>query len=284
MASALNDEMHVQPVDGAGRPYALAGVPGRSITNIVQSPTKGFDLILSPLAVGNSPAARRRLFVRHGYMHNAAGAAVKCGLGPQLATTKYECGQISSAGVYTSDTTDFVDAGASDFAVSTTVNDTGCILSASEKWNLSKIVVGAAEGGVAGTYALSYWNGASWAALTSYLVDTPDWTAAATTYLTFFLPSDWATGGQTDAAADISALSGKYAIKIKATTAPTVSGAQITSGLIARLDRVQTIGAAAGAEIVGRYPIICSRGDSLIAYWGTAAATSYVVASGDNNP
>lgn len=281
---ALPDEKWVQPRDGGGAPLSLAGNPDNDISNIAISPTKGFDLILSPLAVGSSTAARRRLFVRYGYMFNAAGAAVKCGLGPKLATTKYECGQITSAGVYTSDTTDFIDAGASDFAVSTTTDNTGCILAASEKWNLAQIVVGAAEGGVAGTYALSYWNGASWAALTSYLIDTPSWAAAATTYLTFAPPSDWATGGQTDAAADISALSGKYAIKVKATTAPTVSGAQITSGLLARLERMQTIATVAGAEIVGHFPIICGRGESLISYFGTANAASYVAAAGDNNP
>ena len=235
------------------------------------------------------PRSGKRAFVRRAFLFNNSGSAGRVGIGSRFGIqtvggvyTKYECGQIGATGVYTRDTTDFIDAGANDFAVSTTVDNTGCILAAYQPWNFAKIVVGTAEGGVAGVYAYQYWNGTAWTALTP--VDTLDWASATTQYLRFNLPIDWAMGGTDDAGNAISELVGKYALKVKATTAPTVAGALVTSGLLGTIQDMRRVAAGAEAEIASymeQAVAVVGDGDSFTVLWPAADATNYVSITGE---
>lgn len=263
-----------QSSDANGRPLTLPGNPDWTFAHVVMSPTKGFDIL-------KSPTTGKRLFVRRAHMYNAAAGAM-CGLGPILALAKWGGGQIDASGVYTDDTTDLQDVGANDFPTCTLSTDnSGFIIGATEKWNVSQLVVGTAHAGGAPAYEFTYWNGSAWTALAAYIVDTPSFAGAATVYFSFFPPGDWVIGGTPVATVPTT----RYNIRVRATTAPTATVALIGQAKVARIEDLRQVAATTGVDFMtlGSEPVIVSSGDSLTAYWQTANAAYFVSFAGQEN-
>jgi len=111
-------------------------------------------------------------------------------------TTAPQIGQgwiVPSTAQWTDDTTDMTDAGTGDVALLPTyplVGD-GMYFGYGEKFCKLKVTTSQARTGTA-TLALKYWNGSSWAAVTTVEDDSTGWSESAGTLLVHFVPpSDW---------------------------------------------------------------------------------------------
>ena len=265
----------VQPRDGNNNVITHPGNPYTEFANILQSPTKGFDVAYSPRG------ATSRLMAYRGYMYNASASTVKAGLGNELLTSKWGGGTMAVGGAYTDDTAHIQATATTLFPVSTLVDNTGFIVGSTERWNHMKIVVGTADNsGFAIVYAFHYWNGA-WTSLAGYLVDTPSFAAAATTYLTFMPPGDWIAGGTPVDTVPTT----RFNIRVTATTAPDTTAALIGKAKIAHIRTMKTLLTVSGGVLdLANYPVIGGVGENLVTYWSTAHAASYIDLAGDETP
>ncbi len=145
-----------------------------------------------------------------------------------LPDSMWAAGQVTAAGVYTADTADAQDADTNDFALETTTNGDGFLVSADVPFGVLSLDITTAS--VTGTpvRVLEYWNGA-WTTLPATQVivgpvTSAHWVAAETLIL-FESPVDWVVGGT---GTNVPAT--RYNIRVRATTAPTG-----TAGLARRI-------------------------------------------------
>jgi hypothetical protein len=103
----------------------------------------------------------------------------------------------------------------------TTTNNDGFLAYASQKFNKLTLTISQAQTG-APVYTYEYYNGSTWAALTTTAV--PDYTTLASDTLEFNIPIDWNIGDGTE----VGGSEDFYAIRALATTAP-ATAVQITS-------------------------------------------------------
>ena len=170
-----------------------------------------------------SPGVGKNLVFVGATLNNRSGAGQIVGLGFKFNNASWLAGQWDdSAGAsYIDDTTDAQDAGADDFALFSTVNNDGLIIQSTTKFSLIGMTVTTAEGG-SPVYEYNYWNGSAWTTLTT--LEVPSAYTEAEHTIAFVAPSDWAKVVTGDTPVDTDGLSdGHYAIRVRATTAPTTA-------------------------------------------------------------
>ncbi|MCP3682686.1 MAG: hypothetical protein GY861_08360 [bacterium] len=240
-------------------------------------PVSKYSEICKTAAV--SPDSGKNLVFRGATLHNREGNDNNLGMGWKFTDGLWKAGQIDDSATpdYIDDTTDAQDAGADDFALFTTTNNDGFAIQSGKKFNLIGITISTAEIG-APTYEYTYWNGSAWTAVT--LIDTPDYTGAGDTYLSFETPIDWAVSDGT-AVTTNGMTSGQYAFRARATTAPGTAPLATLMWVVQIFDWKE---ANADNSILNFDPFsdIGTEGfggSSLIPYFGTASANNMVSVS-----
>lgn len=158
-----------------------------------------------------------------------------------------------------------------------TANNDGFLVGSNEKFGLVGFVVSQAEAG-SPVYTYKYWNGSSFATLTTYAVPTTYGTSAEV-LIVFAPPSDWAVGGAITSVTGISQT--KYNIYMKATTAPS------TAVIVSRFYAAQPIDyqpnladktAFSWQSVTPELSLNLNSGDYLLPYFATANAKNMVMA------
>lgn len=198
---------------------------------------------------------KESIYIHRYEINNNSGSDATCGIGYKLLDADWVAGQWDdSAGAsYTDDTTDAQDAGSDDFALTTTTNNDGFVVQADRPFSLVGITVSTAEAG-SPVYEYSYWNGTAWTTFTP-LVE-PDFTGAGDTLIVFPEFLDWTALASGDTPVDTDGLTaGNYAIRVRATTAPSTAPLATLLWVDVALDLIGVVPTGASApldEIPGR--------------------------------
>lgn len=215
------------------------------------------------------------------YVHKitlGVNANANVGWGYRLLDGEYKAGQWddSEGASYTDDTTDAQDAGAGDFALFTTTNNDGFVVQADQKFNLVRIDTNTAPSGGSPAYEYTFWDGSAWTALTT--ISTPSYSADTSTVLLFQVPPTWARLAAADTPVATDGLTaGKFAIRIRATTAPSSAGGTAAKIVpIMLLDYIANVTAGAAAE--GSYDngIMVPHNHPIIPFYSVADAGNVV--------
>lgn len=202
-----------------------------SVSSIRESfSSYGNDVLLT----APSSPVKQNIMIHQADIANNSGSDAALGYGYQLINSKWAAGQWddSSTGTeFTDDTTDAQDAGTNDFAITTTTNNDGCIISASEPFDMVGFTVSTAEVG-SPVYEYAYWNGSAWTTFTPIVE--PDFTASETA-IVFGAFNDWAV------AAGSGTTAAHYAIRIRATTAPSTAPLAAVLWTVKMLDLVGVV-------------------------------------------
>jgi hypothetical protein len=211
-------------------PYRLRGLLQQTDEGLLWTPPS----VRVNQAGGDPPASITRQLLE-GFsiawagLQNRSGSTVVVGVGGRLPNRYWRAGQwVNAAGTpFTDDTVDAQSAAATDFPLETlTVND-GFVVASPYPFNAISIRCATASTGV-GVRAVSYSNfaGSGWTTLTNLFVQ--DVLLAGTQYVTatenlfvFGAPADW---GQTQVGGLSGIPGGLYAIRVQATTVPTLAG------------------------------------------------------------
>ncbi len=162
----------------------------------------------------------------YGYkLSNRTAGNVNCALVGLLEDSKWGAGQVTTAGVYTADTTDAQDVGADDFQLQNKDEaGSGHLISCDVPFGAIGYDISTASVGAAIENVIEYWNGA-WTAIAAagMLKDIPraagvQWTANEFLVL-FDPPGDWAVGGT-----GVNVPATRYNLRMRATVAGTTSG------------------------------------------------------------
>lgn len=193
---------------------------------------KGSDELLT----APSSPIRQSIIVHKVDVANNSGSDAACGYGYKILDANWKAGQWDDSATpkITDDTTDAQDAGADDFALTTTTSNDGHVVSAAEPFELVGYTVSTASVG-SPVYEYAYWNGSAWTAFE--VIVAPDFSATGETALAFSAPSDWAKGGSgTDELDD-----DQYHIRVRATTAPSTAPLATQLWVVRLLDLVGTV-------------------------------------------
>ena len=213
-----------------GYPYRLRGPSqSQSDTGII-IPSPSYKLNSVGANITSSAVPMNGVGLRSYALQNRSGSTGVAGLGVRIPNRYWIGGKYTDATTtYADDTTDAQDAGTADFVLETTTNNDGCIVAARCPFNAISIDVGTASAGGTPVRVLHYSNaaGTGWTALTNYLILTgagANLSATGTTIanealVVFAPPSDW--GVVTALSTDLPA--GYYALRIQATTAPSMT-------------------------------------------------------------
>lgn len=207
---------------------------------------------------------------------NSSGGDASCGWGIELLSAEWKAGQWDNSEdpAYVDDTTDAQDSGTDDFALTTTTNNDGYVVQAREPFNIVGIDVSTAEAG-SPTYEYTFWDGSAWTTLPTLAV--PDYTGTGVEFLTFLKPNTWAALASGDTPVDTEGLTaGYYAIRCRATTAPSTAPLATDLWVVKLLDYVETVGD--GNSIVKEYrsgkAILAGR--NIVPYCSTANAANWI--------
>jgi len=260
-----------------GKWHLIDSAPGKLID--------GGDPTVSTNALFTHPRSETgglTLQVAYANLQNRSGGAAHVGLGVRIPTTLWKAGQWTNATTtYTDDTTDAQDVGANDFALETTTDNDGFIVSSAVKFNAICLDIGTAS--VTGTpvRTLEYSTGTTtWTAITNGIVmpvSGGHWTAAET-LIWWIPPVDWtvlAAGHGTGVS------TGQYAIRVRSTTAPTGTAGLADSMSVHRI--YWSLEGLADNNVYeiplgGMYAPLELNGDALVAAFSTANVQNRVTA------
>lgn len=228
------------------------------------------------------PVTVRGAMALTGYtLHNRSGGAATLGIGFKLRNDQWKAGQWTEVGsVYTDDTVDAQDDGASDFALEVAAtNDDGFVILSSVKWDWLSLNVGLTND-ASSTRAFRYSGatGSAWVASPSNIfldeiTGTADNIATGENLLVWTPPQDW---GKTLGLTGIS--DGWYAFNCRSTTAPATTAALATAIEIGTL--VNVVENVADNSTVSEE--ICDYwepfGDAIVAFFSTANGGNRVAA------
>jgi len=165
-------------------------------------------------------------------IHNRSGGSVVIGVGGRLPVEMWTAGQIVAAGTFTDDTPDAQDAGANDFALTTTTNNDGFGIFSLIPFNLASIIVGTAAAGGSPVWDLAYTlAGGTWSIITNAYVS-PLFTSTGEQLIWFEPPTDWAPA---EAGHGTGVPVGSYGLRCRATTAPSGTAALATNIVLGRV-------------------------------------------------
>lgn len=165
-------------------------------------------------------------------IHNRSGGSAYVGIGGRLPQSLWTAGQIVAAGSYTDDTMDAQDAGANDFALTTTTNNDGFGVFGLVPFSIVSIIVGTAAAGGSPAWDLAYTKaGGSWGTITNAYVS-PLFTSTGEQLIWFEPPTDWAPA---EAGHGTGVPTGQYGIRVRATTAPNATAGLATNIVVGRM-------------------------------------------------
>lgn len=223
-----------------------------------------------------SPASGTTLAISEIEVQNRSGSSINLGWGRKLPDAGWKAGQwddSDSSSKYSDDTTDAQDTGANDFALTTTTANDGFVVQALRRFNLVGITQGSTTEAGSPVYEFRYWDGSSWTNLT--LIDTPAFTTATDTYLSFGIPNDWSKGGDTNDGIDTD----KYALRVRATTAPSTAPLATLIWVVELLDFAESVSdnnSIVYSSSDPRQQKALEGGEGIIPYYGTANANNLV--------
>lgn len=244
---------------------------------LVNFPSVGKDNVLT---APTSPL-KEKIDVLEVQVGNSSGADASCGWGYEILDANWTAGQwvdnvnTAVAVTITMDTTDAQDAGVNDFALTTTTNNDGFVVMANKFPNIIRIDIGD-NAGSAPTLEYTYWNGSAWATLQTVL--TPNLQATGDQYVVALTPHDAAVAtSSSTAVVNNGVTSGYYAVRVRATTAP--SGAALADELsvVHLMDFVEKV--ADGNATVEEYnpgTKLIPSGHSLVPFCSTANAGNWI--------
>lgn len=197
---------------------------------------------MPPLAGRNAVGFATQFAVQNLTVQNRSGSTAIIGWGGRLPadSTLWKAGQWTQAGTkYTDDTPDAQSAASGDLALTTTTNNDGFIVLSQIPFNLLSLLISQITTG-APVYEVAYSAaGGAWTVLTlANLLVAPGFTATGEQLLWWETPGDWAV---TVAGHATGIPTGYYAIRVRATTAPTQAAiaSQLVPGVLA--DSVKTV-------------------------------------------
>lgn len=223
-----------------------------------------------------SPASGKNLVFLGATVNNRSGGAAIVGVGFKLHNDRWKAGQWddSETASYTDDTTDAQDSGTNDFALFTTTNDDGFVVQSLDKFGIIGIDVTTAEVG-SPTYVVEYWNGTAWTDLGT--IEEPTDYDIAEHAIVFSPPIDWTALAAGDTPVDTDGLTaGYYAIKVDASAAPTTAPLAKTLWVAKLYDYKEAVAdnAVLNFNVEDSIGVALQAGESIIPYFGTAAATN----------
>jgi len=231
-----------------------------------------------PLASPNTIGLATQFAVQNLTVQNRSGSTAIVGWGGRLPAdpTLWKAGQWTQVGTtYTDDTPDAQSAASGDLALTTTTNNDGFVVLSQIPFNVLSIILSQATTG-APVYEVAYSAaGGAWTVLTlANLLVAPNWTALGEQLLWWETPGDWAV---TVAGHATGIPTGYYAIRVRATTAPTQAAiaSQLVPGVLA--DSVKTV--ASDAVVTWSY----ASSECLVAPQCNALAIVISVASDQNH-
>ena len=209
-----------------------------------------------------------------GLQQRAAAADLTVGIGFRLRNDQWKAGQWTEVGsVFTDDTVDAQDIGASDFALETTTANDGFVILSAVPFNWVSVNVGTAGIGAGTVGAVRYSNavGSGWVTLgTNQTFDASDnFTrtagvnfAAGENVFAWHPPLNW---GKTRGLTGIS--DGWYALNVRATTAPTTAAlaTALEIGTLVAVGNVDDDGTFGQEQAYHWEPF----GDAIVAYFST---------------
>lgn len=237
---------------------------------------KGKDRVLE---APTSPI-NQRIDVLETQVGNSTGSAASMGWGYEVLDSEWKAGlwDDSATPAYIDDTEDAQDVGTGDFPIgSDTVANDGCVIQATDKFNIVRFDIGTAEVGSASVSEFTYWNGSAWATLQT--LEAPDFTSTGDQYLTFLTPADWAPLVSTDAPVSDDELdAGKYAIRLRFTTAAGTSAPIADELSVVRLlDYVESVAdGAAATEEYSPGTMQVPAGSAVVPYASTADNNNWI--------
>jgi len=212
-----------------------------------------------------SPASQQVLLHSYG-VYNANSAVCDVGLGISLSSAESFFYTLVSGLAVAQKV-----QSASAVTLFTTSNNDGILIEAKVPFGYIIVNLSQAQTG-SPVYAYQYWNGVSWAALTT--TTTTSYSSTGFAYITFKAPADWVTGdnGYTS--------NNYYSIRVLATTAP--SQAVQGSGVVVAKWISYQEQLAAGARLQVTFnmrPILLEGSESLAPFFGSAFVQNAVEAS-----
>lgn len=212
-----------------------------------------------------SSSADKQLQVHEILLTNGSGGSIDMSAVKRLAVTDRDIKKLDSGTI--TDVPDSSLDGETFFAA----NDDALIIGSRRKFGAVSLVVDNVDDG-SGVYAYQYYNGSSWATLTTYDAPTA-YNTLQTENILFPPPHDWALGGDTD---DYDG--DKYYIRVVSTTAP-ISVASFDAGedfwvgtIMTYAPQIAANGQLALSISDPHYPFLFEAGQSIVPYFGTANA------------
>jgi hypothetical protein len=129
---------------------------------------------------------------------NRSGVTALVGLGGRYANDRWQAGQVTSAGVYTDDTTDAQNVTTNDFLLyqHLLTDGNGVLFSAAEPFNVLGFILATAGNQTTPVAVPAYWNGTAWTDLTGMLLLADALTVTPGEKVLFWtIPNDWVVGG-----------------------------------------------------------------------------------------
>lgn len=159
-----------------------------------------------------TPPAGKQIHVYEATVRNESGGAIGMGILKRLSPDAFHVYSITAASSPDALLDDSVKSG-STFTAFTGTNNDGFMVGCSYKFGLVGVSINAASGG--GTYALSYFNGTAFVAITGAVI--PSMSSTGRVVFFFVPPHDWVPGTTATVGGD----SSLYNLQIIATTHPT---------------------------------------------------------------
>lgn len=220
-----------------------------------------------------SPATGQQLRVFRAVLENNSGGAINVALLKKLDPTGFDFLTYVALSTPKAATNLTLKAGTATGIVTTTNND-GYIVQSPQRFNLVGLNISTAAAGGSPVYSYTYWNGSSWANLT--LISTPAYGSTGNQLLLFYAPHDWAVGGASGDGVDAT----KYAVRVRATTAPSGTAAAADTIWIGSMIDYQASLADKGrfdVAIPQEKPLLFQAGEGVLPYFaGTANAANSI--------
>lgn len=207
--------------------------------------------------------------------YNRTGLGAYLGLAVRFPLAHWWAGQVTAAGVYTDATADAQNSTTGDFPLhDRAASGSGCIVSASERFNIVGIIYTTAGDQTTPVLLVEYWNGTAWVDMNAtdgamIVADALNGATLEEKLLTWALPPDWALGGTGTGLSQ-----SRYHIRIRQTH----SGAGTVDPLAAQLFVGYAHMQSGGVELLAtdygvRYPQI---GDALYPVFSAPAAANMI--------
>jgi hypothetical protein len=223
-----------------------------------------------------SAASAQQIALYEATAHNRSGGSVDMGILRHLRDTSWKFHRKVTAAF--SDDTTALQAGTAQ-AVFASDNDAFYVGSLAQ-FNLVGMTASTAESGGTPVYTFTYWNGSSWAALTT--IENISAFTATNHWIMWNTPTDWSQGGDTGEGLSTD----RYYIRVMATTAPTVTPPELddmwAGELLTFREAVSDNGTLSLSVIGPEKPLILEGGEGLFPYFGTANANNSFEAAYNN--